>query len=156
MYPGVWRHGDFAQLTESGGLIVLGRSDATLNPGGVRIGTADIYRIVEAVPEVDDSVVIGQNWQDDVRVILFVKMAPGAELTDAVRQRIAGTIRAEVSPRHVPARIVAVPDIPYTRNMKKVELAVKRVVENRPVSNREALANPDSLDFFRDLPELRS
>ena len=156
VYPGVWRHGDFAQLTERGGMIVLGRSDATLNPGGVRIGTADIYRVVENMPEIEDSVVIGQNWQTDVRVVLFVKMKADRELDDQLKDRIARKIRTEVSPRHVPARIIAVADIPYTRNMKKVELAVKRVVEGQAIPNREALANPESLAYFQDLPELRA
>ncbi len=154
VYPGVWRHGDFALFTERGGMIVLGRSDATLNPGGVRIGTADIYRVVEHMPEIEDSVVIGQNWNDDVRVILFVKLKADRELDDALKQRIARTIRTEVSPRHVPACIIAVPDIPYTRNMKKVELAVKRVVEGQAIPNREALANPEALAHFENLAEL--
>ena len=155
MYPGIWRHGDFAMLSERGGMIVLGRSDATLNPGGVRIGTADIYRVVESFEEVEDSVVIGQSRENDVRVILFVKMKAGQDLDEALQQRIARTIKTEVSPRHVPARIIAVADIPYTRNMKKVELAVKRVVEGQPVTNREALANPESLALFENLPELQ-
>lgn len=157
-YANVWRHGDFAMLSERGGLVVLGRSDATLNPGGVRIGTADIYRIVEKFAEIEDSVVIGQALPEDasdVRVVLFVKMAAGRDLDDDLQQRLRSTIRAEASPRHVPAVIVSVPDVPYTRNMKKVELAVKRVVENRPVTNREALVNPECLEAFRDRPELQ-
>ncbi|MCB1797216.1 MAG: acetoacetate--CoA ligase, partial [Candidatus Competibacteraceae bacterium] len=131
MFPGVWRHGDFAEITEHDGLIVYGRSDATLNPGGVRIGTADIYRVVESFPEIEDSVVIGQKWQDDVRVVLFVKMKSGAELTDELRGQVCSSIRTQISPRHVPAKIISVQDIPYTRNMKKVELAVRRVVEGQ-------------------------
>lgn len=154
MFPGVWRHGDFAEITEHDGLIVYGRSDATLNPGGVRIGTADIYRVVESFPEIEDSVVIGQKWQDDVRVVLFVKMKSGAELTDELRGQVCSSIRTQISPRHVPAKIISVQDIPYTRNMKKVELAVRRVVEGQPVSNREALANPGSLEYFAGLSEL--
>ncbi|MEQ9366568.1 MAG: acetoacetate--CoA ligase [Leptospirales bacterium] len=155
VYPGVWRHGDFALLTERGGMIVLGRSDATLNPGGVRIGTADIYRVVERLAEIEDSVVIGQSWQNDVRVILFVKMKADRTLDESLKNRIVQTIRTEVSPRHVPARIIAVPDIPYTRNMKKVELAVKRVVEGQAIPNREALANPEALAYFENLPDLK-
>lgn len=156
VYPGIWRHGDFAQLTERGGMIVLGRSDATLNPGGVRIGTADIYGVVEHLPEIEDSVVIGQNWRNDVRVILFVKMKADQTLDDTLKDRIVRKIRTEVSPRHVPAKIIAVPDIPYTRNMKKVELAVKRIVEGQAIPNREALANPEALAHFENLPELNS
>ncbi|MCR9144229.1 MAG: acetoacetate--CoA ligase [bacterium] len=155
VYPGIWRHGDFARLSERGGLVLLGRSDATLNPGGVRIGTADIYRVVDRTPEVEDSVVIGQSWENDVRVILFVKMKADRVLDESLKNRIVQTIRTEVSPRHVPARIIAVPDIPYTRNMKKVELAVKRVVEGQTIPNREALANPEALTHFANLAELK-
>ncbi|MFZ7127976.1 MAG: acetoacetate--CoA ligase [Desulfobacterales bacterium] len=156
VYPGVWRHGDFIQITERGGIVIYGRSDATLNPGGVRIGTAEIYRQIDAIDEIADSVVVGQRWQNDVRVILFVKMAEGEELTDALRDRIRTTIRTNTSPRHVPAKIIAVPDIPYTLNMKKVELAVRKVLHGEPVRNRDALRNPEALDFFADIPELRT
>jgi acetoacetyl-CoA synthetase len=154
-YPGVWCHGDYIQITETGGVIFYGRSDATLNPGGVRIGTAEIYRLVETIDAVADSVVIGQRWANDVRVILFVVMKPAHKLTKQLVAEIKQVIRTNASPRHVPAKIVAVKDIPYTLNMKKVELAVKNVVENRPVTNREALSNPESLDYFKDLPELQ-
>ncbi len=155
VYPGVWRHGDYVLINERGGVVIYGRSDATLNPGGVRIGTAEIYRQVETIEGVADSIVVGQIWKNDVRVILFVKMAPGHELTDELRERIRKTIRANASPRHVPAKIVAVPDIPYTLNMKKVELSVKKVIEGQAVQNRDALKNPEALEYYADLPELQ-
>ena len=153
-YPGVWRHGDFIVITDRGSVVIHGRSDATLNPGGVRIGTAEIYRQVEALDEIADSLVIGQSWNNDVRVVLFVKMEPGHELTDELRQEIKLTLRKNASPRHVPAKIVATPDVPYTLNMKKVELAVKKVIEGKPVLNKDALRNPEALDFFVGLEEL--
>jgi len=134
---------------------MLGRSDATLNPGGVRIGTAEIYRQLEQLPEIDDSVVVGQNWQDDVRVILFVKLAAGYELTEALKAKIKQTIRTNASPRHVPAKILSTPEVPYTLNMKKVELAVKKIIEGRTVLNRDALGNPDALDYYANLKELQ-
>lgn len=155
-FPGVWAHGDFAELTETGGMIIYGRSDATLNPGGVRIGTAELYRLVETFPDIADSIAVGQKWEGDERVILFVRLADGVALTGELKERIRGAIRENVSPRHVPARIVAVADIPYTINMKKVELAVRNVIHGEPVKNRDALANPESLDLYRDLAELRS
>jgi acetoacetyl-CoA synthetase len=154
VYPNIWRHGDFVVVTKRGGVVMLGRSDATLNPGGVRIGTAEIYRQLEQLPEVDDSVVVGQNWKDDVRVILFVKLAPGYELTEALKATIKQTIRTNASPRHVPAKILSTPEVPYTLNMKKVELAVKKIIEGRAVLNRDALGNPDALDFYANLKEL--
>jgi acetoacetyl-CoA synthetase len=150
----VWCHGDFVELTPSGGLVFEGRSDATLNPGGVRIGSAEIYRVVERIPEIEDSVVIGQKWEGDERVVLFVKLRPGRELDEALRQRIVAAIRSELTPRHVPAKIVAAPAIPYTMNMKKVEIAVRRTVEGQSVPNTEALANPECLAFFKDVREL--
>ncbi len=155
VYPGVWRHGDFIEINERGGVTIHGRSDATLNPGGVRIGTAEIYRQVEQIAEVQDSVVIGQNWKNDVRVILFVKMAPDVALTEAIKKKIRDTIRANASPRHVPAKIVAVSDVPYTLNMKKVELAVRKVVHGQEVKNKDALRNPESLDYYLNIPELQ-
>ncbi len=136
-------------------MIIYGRSDATLNPGGVRIGTADIYRQVETLPEIDDSIVVGQDWDNDVRVILFVKTAEGVPLTEALVNKIKKTIRENTTPRHVPAKIIAVADIPYTINMKKVELAVRNVIHGKPVLNKDALANPEALDLYRDLPELQ-
>ncbi len=153
-FPGVWTHGDFIEVTERGGLIMYGRSDATLNPGGVRIGTAEIYRIIEQMEEIDDSVVVGQQWQNDSRVILFVKMKSGQQLTDALQQKIRKDIRQNASPRHVPAKIIEVPDIPYTLNMKKVELAVQKMIHGREVKNKDALKNPEALDFFADIKEL--
>ncbi len=155
VYPGVWRHGDYIKINDRGGIVIYGRSDATLNPGGVRIGTAEIYRQVEQFPEIEDSLVIGQSWKNDIRVILFVKMLKGHALNDRLKTRIRTAILKNASPRHVPAKILAVPDIPYTLNMKKVELAVKKTVEGKPVLNRDALINPESLDYFSDLVELK-
>ncbi len=155
VYPGVWRHGDFIKITETGGVVFSGRSDATLNPGGVRIGTADIYRIIDNIDEIADSVVVGQDWNDDVRVLLFVKMAEGSDLTDELKKRISSLIRTNATPRHVPAKIIAVADIPYTLNMKKVELAVKKVIQNEAVLNKDALINPEALDCYQNLPELQ-
>jgi acetoacetyl-CoA synthetase len=154
VYPGVWRHGDYIKINDHGGGVIYGRSDATLNPGGVRIGTAEIYRQVEQFPEIEDSLVIGQAWKNDTRVILFVKLATAKELTDELKGRIRAAIVENASPRHVPAKILAVPDIPYTLNMKKVELAVKKVVEGEPVLNKDALINPESLKYFSKLPDL--
>ncbi|MGD9135457.1 MAG: acetoacetate--CoA ligase, partial [Desulfobacterales bacterium] len=155
VYPNIWRHGDFVIVTKRGGVVMLGRSDATLNPGGVRIGTAEIYRQLEQLPEIDDSVVVGQSWKDDVRVILFVKLAPGYELTEDLKTTIKQTIRTNASPRHVPAKILSTPQIPYTLNMKKVELAVKKIIEGRAVLNRDALGNPESLDYYANISELQ-
>ncbi|MDX1708095.1 MAG: acetoacetate--CoA ligase [Desulfobacterales bacterium] len=156
VYPNVWRHGDFVTVTRRGGVVMLGRSDATLNPGGVRIGTAEIYRQLEQMPEIADSVVVGQDWKNDVRVILFVKLDEGVELTDALKDKIRQTIRVNASPRHVPAKIISVPDVPYTLNMKKVELAVKKVIQGQEVLNKDALSNPQALDFYADIKELQS
>ncbi|MGD9368092.1 MAG: acetoacetate--CoA ligase [Desulfobacteraceae bacterium] len=154
VYPGVWRHGDYIEITEHGGVIFYGRSDATLNPGGVRIGTAEIYRQLDHFEEISDSVVVGQNWKNDVRVLLFVQMAPGNELSDELKNTIKQTIRTNASPRHVPAKIIAVPDIPYTLNMKKVELAVRKVIHGQEVKNVDALRNPESLEAFARLKEI--
>jgi acetoacetyl-CoA synthetase len=154
-YPGVWRHGDFIEITERGGVRMLGRSDATLNPGGVRIGTAELYRQVEPLDEIDDSLVVGQDWQGDVRVILFVKLKSGVELTEALEKTIRTAIRTNCTPRHVPAKIIAIDDIPYTINMKKVEIAVRNIIHGQPVKNRDALKNPDSLKLYENLPQLK-
>jgi len=154
VYPNVWRHGDFVTVTRRGGVVMHGRSDATLNPGGVRIGTAEIYRQLEQMEEIADSVVVGQNWKNDVRVILFVKLAEGVELTAELKDKIKQTIRTNASPRHVPAKIISVPDIPYTLNMKKVELAVKKVIQGQTVLNKDALSNPQALDFYANIKEL--
>ena len=155
VYPNVWRHGDYIEINDRGGVVIYGRSDATLNPGGVRIGTAEIYRLVEQMDEIEDSLVVGQNWENDVRVVLFVKMAQGHELTDDLKQKIKKTLMTHASPRHVPAKIIATPAIPYTLNMKKVEIAVKKMIEGKPVLNRDALSNPEALDFYADIQELR-
>jgi len=155
VFPNVWRHGDYIVITEDGGVVIHGRSDATLNPGGVRIGTAELYRRVEQLEEIEDSVVVGQNWKNDVRVILFVKMNPSFKLSDEVKDKIRKTIREHASPRHVPAKIVSVPDIPYTLNMKKVELAVKKVIHSQEVKNKDALKNPESLDYFAGISEIQ-
>ncbi|MGB7904851.1 MAG: acetoacetate--CoA ligase [Steroidobacteraceae bacterium] len=155
-FPNVWCHGDFAVLTARGGLVILGRSDAVLNPGGVRIGTAEIYRQVEKLDEILESIAIGQEWDNDVRVVLFVRLRGGVKLDAALEQRIRDVIRNNTTPRHVPARIVAVGDIPRTISGKIVELAVREVVHGRPVRNTDALANTAALEEFRDRPELRS
>jgi len=155
-FENVWCHGDWVTLTEQGGMIFHGRSDATLNPGGVRIGTAEIYRQVERIDEVLESLVIGQQWEGDVRVILFVRLREGVDLSDDLVRRIRAEIRKNASPRHVPARIIAVADIPRTKSGKITELAVRDIVHGRPVKNKEALANPEALELFRDLPELHT
>ena len=155
-FPGVWCHGDYVELTEHDGLIVYGRSDATLNPGGVRIGTAEIYRQVEDLDWVVESIVIGQEWEGDVRVVLFVILRQGLTLDDDRIDAIKARIRTNCTPRHVPARIVQVTDIPRTKNDKITELAVRDVVHGRAVKNTDALANPDALELYRDLPELRT
>ena len=154
-YPGVWHHGDYVEITEHDGMIIYGRSDAVLNPGGVRIGTAEIYRQVEQLDEVVESLVIGQRWENDERVVLFVRLRDGRQLDDDLVARIKRRIRENTTPRHVPSRIVQVQEIPRTKSGKIVELAVRDVVHGRVVQNREALANPEALEQFRDRPELR-
>ncbi|MGB1611903.1 MAG: acetoacetate--CoA ligase [Arenicellales bacterium] len=153
-FPNVWCHGDYITITEHGGIVVFGRSDAVLNPGGVRIGTAEIYRQAERIPEVMESLVIGQQWQGDVRVVLFVRLQDGLTLDDDLRERIRSEIRTNTTPRHVPAKVIAVADIPRTKSGKIVELAVRKIVHNEPVLNREALANPEALDLFANLSDL--
>jgi acetoacetyl-CoA synthetase len=155
-FPGVWQHGDFAERTVHGGFIIHGRSDATLNPQGVRIGTAEIYAQVEQIPEVVESIAIGQEWEGDVRIVLFVRLRDGVSLDQKLIDRIRKQIRDGASPRHVPAKIVAIADIPRTRSGKITEIAVREVVHGRPVKNTEALANPEALELYRDLPTLRS
>jgi acetoacetyl-CoA synthetase len=154
----VWRHGDYVVLhSDTGGVTFYGRSDAVLKPSGVRIGTAEIYNVVQSLDGVADSLAIGQNWLDEQRVILFVKLQPGVALTDELKAKIKTTLREKASPRHVPAIIIAVPDIPYTFSMKKVESAVTNLVNRRPVTNRDALVNPESLDYFENiLPQLQA
>ncbi|MFP3980769.1 MAG: acetoacetate--CoA ligase [Desulfobacterales bacterium] len=148
MFPGVWAHGDYIEINDHGGVIIYGRSDATLNPGGVRIGTAEIYRQVEKLDEIEDSIVTGYRVDGDEKVVLFVKMKPGYELDPDMEKKIKTTIRENTTPRHVPAKICAVPDIPYTLNMKKVELAVKKILHGNAVLNKEALSNPECLSFY--------
>jgi acetoacetyl-CoA synthetase len=142
--------------SDTGGVTFYGRSDAVLKPSGVRIGTAEIYNIVEKLPEVADSLAVGQDWKGDQRIILFVKVAPGYSLTEELKNKIRRSLRENASPRHVPALIMEVPDIPYTFNMKKVEIAVTNIINGKPVANRDALINPESLDYFEKiLPELQ-
>jgi acetoacetyl-CoA synthetase len=156
VYPNVWRHGDFIVInSETGGATFHGRSDAVLKPSGVRIGTAEIYNQVEKLQEIADSLAIGQNWKGDQRIILFVKLAEGYQLTDELKGKIKKTLRSKASPRHVPAKIIDTPDIPYTHNMKKVESSVTNILHGKPVLNRDALSNPESLDFFENLKELQ-
>jgi len=154
-FPNVWHHGDYAELTEQGGLIIYGRSDAILNPGGVRIGTAEIYRIVEAMDQVVESICVAQEWQDDTRVVLFVLLTEGTDLDEVLIDEIKTRIRSQASPRHVPAKIIQIADIPRTISGKITELAVRDILHGREAKNRDALANPEALELYRDLPELR-
>ena len=153
-FPGVWHHGDYAAITEHDGLVIYGRSDAVLNPGGVRIGTAEIYAAVEGLEEVLEALAVGQDWQNDVRVVLFVRLKTGFSLDEPLRKKIRDTIRAHTTPRHVPAKVVAVADLPRTLSGKITELAVRNVIHGLPVKNVDALANPQALEHFRDLPDL--
>ena len=154
-FENVWHHGDYVMLTEHNGIVIFGRSDATLNPGGVRIGTAEIYRHVEQLDEVVESIVVGQDWEDDVRVILFVVLQPGLDLDDELQDRIRRTVREKCTPRHVPAKVIQISEIPRTKSGKIVELAVREVVHDRPVKNLHSLANPEALELYRDLPQLQ-
>jgi acetoacetyl-CoA synthetase len=154
-FENIWCHGDFAEITSHDGMIIYGRSDATLNPGGVRIGTADIYSVIETIPEISDSVIIGQDWQEDVRVVLFVKLKFGESLTDSLKSTIKNKIKEQTSPRHVPSVILEVLEIPYTVNGKKVEIAVKQTVQGEEVKNKNTLANPNSLEVFKHFKELK-
>lgn len=153
-FPGVWHHGDFATLTAQGGLIIHGRSDAVLNPGGVRIGTAELYAAVESLPEVLEALAVSQDWNNDVRVVLFVRLSPGVTLDEPLRRKLRETIRSHASARHVPARILSVPDLPRTRSGKLSEIAVRQVIHGQPVTNLDALVDPQVLEHFRDRPEL--
>ena len=155
-YPNVWRHGDWTKLTRRGTLVIFGRSDATLNPGGVRIGTAEIYKVVESFEEILESIVIGQEWEDDIRIVLFVKLKEKASLDEKLKTEIKNKLRQLVSPRHVPAKIISVPDIPRTRSGKITELAVRDVIHGKKIKNIEALSNPEALDLFKDLSELNN
>ena len=154
-FPDIWHHGDYILITKEGGIIIYGRSDATLNPGGVRIGTAEIYNVVENMAEVEDSIVVGQDWENDVRVLLFIKMKDGMELTEELVKNIRTLIRSNTTPRHVPAKVIAVADIPYTINGKKVELAVRKTIHGQEVKNKDALGNPESLEQYKNLQELQ-
>ena len=154
-FPGVWLHGDYIEITDHGGVIIHGRSDATLNPGGVRIGTAEIYRQVDSRDEVVDSLVVGQDWQDDVRIVLFVVLREGLELDESLAKSIQAQIRRNTTPRHVPAKIIQVAEVPRTISGKRVELAVTRILHGEEVKNRDALANPEALHLFEGLEELR-
>jgi acetoacetyl-CoA synthetase len=156
VYENIWRHGDWVEITDHGGFVIYGRSDATLNPGGVRIGTAEIYRQVEQLEEILEGLVIGQRWDHDTRVVLFVRLREGAVLDDELVGRIKKIIRIGASPRHVPEKIIVVDDIPRTLSGKITELAVTDVVHGRSVKNKSALANPEALDLFRNLPELQA
>ena len=155
-YPNVWRHGDWTKLTKRGTLIIFGRSDATLNPGGVRIGTAEIYKVVESFEEILESIVIGQEWEDDIRIVLFVKLKEKASLDEKLKTEIKNKLRQLVSPRHVPAKIISVADIPRTRSGKITELAVRDIIHGKKIKNIEALSNPEALDLFKDLSELNN
>ena len=153
-FPGVWCHGDYTLETRHGGFVIHGRSDAALNPGGVRIGTAEIYRTVEQLPEVLEAIAVGQDWEHDVRVVLFVVLREGLQLDGPLTRRIQSSLREQATPRHVPARVLQVTDIPRTRSGKITELAVRDVIHGREVANIEALANPEALEHFRNRPEL--
>ena len=153
-YKNTWHHGDFAKITENAGFIIYGRSDTTLNPGGVRLGTAEIYNIVEKFPEIQESIVVGQSWKNDVRIVLFIVTNKGYNLTAKIKDKIKKSIRSNASPRHVPSKIISVSEIPKTKNGKLVELAVKQSIEGEEIKNLEALANPDSLKQFKNIKEL--
>jgi acetoacetyl-CoA synthetase len=153
-YPGIWHHGDYISISDHGGITMHGRSDATLNPGGIRIGTSEIYQVVENMEEIEDSLAIGQKWHGDERVILFVKLNDEYKLNEKLIAEIKNTVKSNCSPRHVPSKILETPDIPYTINGKKVEIAVKNIIHGKDISNRDALVNPESLNFYKDLAEL--
>ena len=153
-FKNVWHHGDFAKVTEEGSFVIFGRSDTTLNPGGVRLGTAEIYNVVEKLEEINESIVVGQSWNNDIRIILFVVLNQGYELNKKIIEKIKIEIRSKASPRHVPSKIISIFEIPKTKNGKLVELAVKQTIEGETIKNLEALANPDSLKQFINIKEL--
>ena len=153
-YKNIWHHGDFAKITNNGGFIIFGRSDTTLNPGGVRLGTAEIYSVVEKFKEIQESIVIGQSWDNDIRIILFVVLNKNYNLNDEMKDKIKKAIRSDASPRHVPSKIISISEIPKTKNGKLVELAVKQCIEGEVIKNLEALANPDSIKQFKNIKEL--
>jgi len=154
-YPDIWHHGDYILINNHGGIIIYGRSDATLNPGGVRIGTAEIYRVVDNFSEVSDSLVVSQDWGEDERIILFIKLAKDRIISDELINNIKSIIKKSCSPRHVPAKILEIDDIPYTISGKKVEIAVKKIINGEKINNKDALANPQSLDLYRNIKELQ-
>ena len=154
LYENIWRHGDWVKLTKRGSMVIYGRSDATLNPGGVRIGTAEIYKIVEAFDEILESIVVGQSWDNDVRIVLFIKLKEGLHINENLTLRIKNSLKVNVSPRHVPSKILSVPDIPRTRSGKISELAVKDLIHGKKIKNKEALSNPETLSFFKNIKEL--
>ena len=153
-YPNIWNHGDYAEVKDNGGFIIYGRSDATLNPGGVRLGTAEIYTEVEKFNEIKESIAVGQSWNNDIRIILFVVLSEGYALKEELIIKIKKQIRINASPRHVPAKIISITDIPRTKNGKIVELAVKNIIEGNEIKNKEALLNPEALELFKNLEEL--
>ena len=153
-YENIWHHGDFAQITNNGGFIIFGRSDTTLNPGGVRLGTSEIYSVVEKFKEIQESIAIGQSWKNDIRIILFIVLNKGYILTNKIKEKIKEKIKLHASPRHVPSKIISILEIPKTKNGKLVELAVKQTIEGEVIKNLEALANPDSLKQFKNIKEL--
>ena len=153
-YDGVWTHGDYLEMTENGGAIIYGRSDTTLNPGGVRIGTAEIYNTVEKLDEIVECLVIAQNWNSDVRIVLFLKLKSDFKLTQQLEEKVVNQIKTNLTPRHVPAKLIAVPDIPRTRSGKITELAVRDIVHGKEIKNKEALANPEALSHFANIPTL--
>ena len=153
-YKNIWHHGDFAKITNNGGFVIFGRSDTTLNPGGVRLGTAEIYSVVEKFKEIQESIVIGQSWKNDIRVILFIVLNRGYNLTNVIKDKIKKAIKSNASPRHVPSKIISVLEIPKTKNGKLVELAVKQTIDGETIKNLEALANPGSLEQFKNIKEL--
>ena len=155
-YSNIWRHGDWVKITNRGTMVIYGRSDATLNPGGVRIGTAEIYKVVENFKEILEAIVVGQNWEDDVRVILFVKLSEGNILSEELKSKIKLTLKTKVSPRHVPAKIISIHDIPRTRSGKITELAVRDIIHGKEIKNSEALSNPEALELYRNLTELKN
>ena len=153
-FPNIWHHGDYAEIKDNGGFIIYGRSDATLNPGGVRLGTAEIYSEVEKFKQIKESIAVGQSWDNDIRIILFVVLAEGYDLTEELTIKIKKQIRINASPRHVPAKIISITDIPRTKNGKIVELAVKNIIDGNEIKNKEALLNPEVLEQFKNLKEL--
>ena len=153
-YKNIWHHGDFAMITDNDGFVIYGRSDTTLNPGGVRLGTAEIYSVVEKFQEIQESIVIGQSWKNDIRIILFIVLNKGYNLNDEIKNKLRKAIRSKASPRHVPSKIISVLEIPKTKNGKLLELAVKQIVEGEAIKNLEAVANPDSLKQFKNINEL--